>query len=1205
MRSFGPLALIAFALVTLLCSPAQADNTIQVALDFAAPTLHEAQGTTQLQSPECTALGQPGHPLLPAREAVILLPPGEEITSVKITTEGGEVLSNIAPLGHAQEPRPISLGPGAPTEASADIYGSAESYPAEAAELVTVQRAWGHSLAFFRVTPFAYRPADGKLAWFARVNLEVETAAAASGEVAGALLRRDPYALERIDELVLNPGDLSRYGAIDAVQIGQQRVEPGYYPYVIVTTDAFADAFEPLAAMQSSRGLRARIMTTSEINALYSGDDLQMRIRNFIIDAYENWGTLYVLLGGDYDVVPIRPLYVNAGGTVDNFPGDCYYEGLDGTWNDDNDNRWGEHGEYDLIGEVAVGRASISNTTELGRWMHKNALYTEAPVVSEVKKALFIGESLDSSTWGGDSMDEVKDYASTHGYTTSGYPGDYTKQTLYERSGYWSKYDVIDLFNAGHATSHHLGHSNTTYNMKMENPDVALMTADGVTHTYCFISSQGCISNNFDNPSTDSISEAFLYHEYGAAAYLGNTRYGWYSPGSTGGPSQHFDRQLVDALYNEGIHTVGWMNVDSKTDCIWMLSDWMLWCHYELCLLGDPAMPQWVDVYDPLTLEHSGTYLMGTGVYEVTVRAGGAPVADANVTVYGDDPAIWATATTNASGVAVLDPGDPQPSTLTLKVVKANHLPITDQVDVIPPSGPFLVYHDVAIHDEGNQNGLLDYGETAGLAVFLENVGVEAATDVTGTLATSDTYATITLASAGYPDIPAGSIAAGLEDFVLEVDANVPDQHVIGFDIQATGAQGDWDGGFQITAQAPVLYAGSQVISDWGGAGDGDGVVEPGELIGLQIWLNNAGHADAAALTSQLTTASPEITIYDDAGSCDPIAVGDAVLCGSFQFEVSPSCPDPASIPFTLHLMSEGGFATAVDFDLTVGAWFDDAETDRGWTLGLPSDDATTGMWERAEPVGTVYEQHQLQPEYDHTPDPGEACFVTQNGPVGGSAGDADVDGGRTTLLTPVFDLSNATSATISYWRWYTNSWGGSPDNDWWDVDVTADGENWVSLEHTQTTANEWNYFEFTLEEFIPLTGDVQIRFIAADEGDGSLVEAAVDDFSLSAVREFFQETPGEEQALRSGFVSFGRNPNSGSSQIVFQTGQATQVKLELYDISGRRLRSLVNEPVTAGSHPVAFDGRDDAGHPIASGVYYLRLETPEILQVRQMTVLR
>jgi len=1205
MRPRGLLTLMAFALGTMLSVSAQA-NTIQVTLDFSAPTLQEIGGTAQIQSPDCTPLGQPGNPLLPAREAVILLPPGEEIAAVQVSTAGGDVWTNVAPLRHAQTPRPISLGPGPETAANPEIYNSAERFPAEAAELVTVQRAWGHALAFFRVTPFAYRPGAGELAWYGSVTLEVETAPAPqTAPASGALLRRDPHVLQRISEMVLNPADLALYDRVSPTRVGEQRLEPGYYPYVIVTTDTFAEAFEPLAELESSRGLHAYIMTTSEINATYPGDDLQMRIRNFIIDAYENWGTLYVLLGGDYDVVPIRPLYVNAGGTVDNFPGDCYYEGLDGNWNNDGDSRWGEHGEYDLIGEVAVGRASISNAAELNRWMHKNALYTEQPVVSEVKKALFVGEALDSYTWGGDSMDEVKDYATTHGYTTSGYPSDYTKQTLYERTGNWSKYDVINHLNAGHASSHHLGHSNTTYNMKMENPDVVLLTADGVTHTYCFISSQGCIANNFDNHSTDSISEVFFYHEYGAAAYLGNTRYGWYSPGSTAGPSQHFDRQFVDALYNESIHTVGWMNVDSKADCVWMLDDYMLWCHYELCLLGDPAMPQWADVHGALTVEHTGTYLMGSGGYPVTVRSNGSPVAGASVTLYSPDLQIWATGTTNANGVAVIDPGDPQPMTLSLKAVKADYLPVTDQVEVIPPAGPFLVYHSVTIHDEGDQDGQLDYGETAGLEVFLENIGIETANEVTAMLATADAYTTLTLATGAYPDIPAGGIAAGREDFRVQVAVDVPDQHVIDFDIQAVAAEGQWDASFQITAQAPVLAAGSQVINDWGGSGNGDGGADPGERFLLQLWLGNEGHADVGPLAAQLSCLSPEITIHDDAGSCSGVAVGAAALCGSFEVEVSENCPDPATIPFTLQLEGSGGYTAVVDFDLTVGAWFDDAEIDRGWTLGVPGDDATTGMWERAEPIGTVYSGHELQPEYDHTPNPGEACFVTQNGPIGGSAGDADVDGGRTTLLSPVFDLSDASSATIGYWRWYTNSWGGSPDNDWWDVDVTADGENWVSLEHTMTTANEWNYYEFNLEEYITLSDRVQIRFIAADEGDGSLVEAAVDDFSLNVVRESFQGTETEEPALGRGFVSFGGNPSGGLTQIVFQTAQPTHVKLELYDVAGRRLRSLVNERVAAGLHPIVFDGRDDTGHPVSSGVYYLRLETAEIMQVRQMTVLR
>jgi flagellar hook assembly protein FlgD len=69
--------------------------------------------------------------------------------------------------------------------------------------------------------------------------------------------------------------------------------------------------------------------------------------------------------------------------------------------------------------------------------------------------------------------------------------------------------------------------------------------------------------------------------------------------------------------------------------------------------------------------------------------------------------------------------------------------------------------------------------------------------------------------------------------------------------------------------------------------------------------------------------------------------------------------------------------------------------------------------------------------------------------------------------------------------------------------------------------------------------------------------------------------------------------------------GQPTETKLELYDISGRCVRTLVNEQVTAGVHPVLFDGKDRSGQTLPSGIYFLRFETPEVLNVRQVTLLR
>jgi hypothetical protein len=181
----------------------------------------------------------------------------------------------------------------------------------------------------------------------------------------------------------------------------------------------------------------------------------------------------------------------------------------------------------------------------------------------------------------------------------------------------------------------------------------------------------------------------------------------------------------------------------------------------------------------------------------------------------------------------------------------------------------------------------------------------------------------------------------------------------------------------------------------------------------------------------------------------------------------------------------------------------DDFEEELDWTAGLPGDDATSGIWIRGEPNGTSVGGVVVQPDEDHTPD-GTQAFVTGNAPfTGNNAGEDDVDDGRTTLLSPVWDLSYVSNPVLSYWRWYSNDVGDNPGSDVWEVEVSSDGEYWVALEYTSQSSGAWIQKQFKLSKFVDVSGDVQARFVASDEGDGSLVEAAVDDVVILAVVAF------------------------------------------------------------------------------------------------------
>lgn len=176
--------------------------------------------------------------------------------------------------------------------------------------------------------------------------------------------------------------------------------------------------------------------------------------------------------------------------------------------------------------------------------------------------------------------------------------------------------------------------------------------------------------------------------------------------------------------------------------------------------------------------------------------------------------------------------------------------------------------------------------------------------------------------------------------------------------------------------------------------------------------------------------------------------------------------------------------------------WFLDIETDDGWSVGAPSDTAFSGVWERADPVGTAY-----QPSEDHSPDPSSLAWITGQGVVGGADGANDVDGGETTLFSPTFDLKGIHLPTVGYWRWYSTS----QDEDLFVVDMSDDGgETWINIDTAGPTGSQcsggWMFHEVVVEDFFPRNSSVQLRFVASDTGGGSYVEAAIDDVTISSL---------------------------------------------------------------------------------------------------------
>ncbi|MFM7054992.1 MAG: T9SS type A sorting domain-containing protein [Bacteroidota bacterium] len=290
--------------------------------------------------------------------------------------------------------------------------------------------------------------------------------------------------------------------------------------------------------------------------------------------------------------------------------------------------------------------------------------------------------------------------------------------------------------------------------------------------------------------------------------------------------------------------------------------------------------------------------------------------------------------------------------------------------------------------------------------------------------------------------------------------------------------------------------------------------------------------------------------------------------CGTLT-NITPQGADASNPNIPYYIMVGYDLLLQEDFDVFAGSW----------TTGLPSDDATTGEWAIEIPVPSYVGTAVVQPGDQNTVG-GQFCAITGNasGPTAG-AGENDVDGGKTTLLSPVYDLSNYTNPAFSYYRWYTNDQGATPGTDFWQVAITNDGVNYVDVENINVADHSWRRFAFRVQDYVSPTSTVSLRFIAEDANAGSLIEAGVDDLIL------WDEVStgiGEQSSV----TVFSAYPNPANDFVQLNIGIVNdmQAKLILTDASGKVV-SVLEDQFSAGNNQVELPVRQ-----LAAGLYQVSL---------------
>lgn len=240
---------------------------------------------------------------------------------------------------------------------------------------------------------------------------------------------------------------------------------------------------------------------------------------------------------------------------------------------------------------------------------------------------------------------------------------------------------------ADHSGPDFMGTGYVNHGIGLGNSDMDALTNENKQGIFY---SMGCDPAAYD--TSNCIGEHFVRNSNGGgAAFVGNSRYGWYYQGQYNSLSMGYDVEFFESIFQDNFYKLGAAFSDHKDDEVGS-SSVSKYCYTELTLLGDPEMPIWKENPLSMTATYPTQVPLGSSSFPVTVSSSGSPVSQAYVCLWKESD-VYKTGTTNSAGQVTFTLSPTSTGTMYVTVTKQNYLPFEGQTMVLdgtnsPPLKP-------------------------------------------------------------------------------------------------------------------------------------------------------------------------------------------------------------------------------------------------------------------------------------------------------------------------------------------------------------------------------------------------------------------------------------------------------------------------------------------------------------------------------------
>ncbi|MBP8704499.1 MAG: T9SS type A sorting domain-containing protein [Candidatus Cloacimonas sp.] len=1094
----------------------------------------------------------------------------------------------------------------------ADFYQSGESYPAEIAYLTEPFILRDYRGITVRFQPFIYYPATQTLRVYTKLNISVY---AQGTDLTNALLNPKTsysrYFESTYQNMFLN-FSAAKYPSLD---------EEGRI--LVIKHSMFDATIQPWVDWKRQLGFTVDVVDVTQAGSTAAN------IKTYIQNQYDlNNGLMFVQLVGDAPQIPT--LTYSGGGS------DPSYALLAG-----NDNY------YDIF----VGRFSAQTVAELETQVARSIYYERdiAPGATWLEKAIGIASAEGGSGQGdmGESdithINNIRTDLLNYGYTTV--------DQIYDPGA--TAAQVSNSVNQGRGFINYCGHGADTYwvTTNFNNNNANALTND---YMLPLIVSVACVNGNF--VSQTCFAEAWMRSvnettnaPAGAITFWGSTINQSWAPPMRG------QDEVTDLLVGNLKYRVGGLLFNGAHKIIEVYGSQGLADARTWTIFGDASLMVRTKNPQVITATFNPVLFLGMSSFAVQTIPGGRITLTNNGIIYGKGIA-------DATGNCVinLDIIPDLPMDMTLTISAFDYQTYIQTIQVLPSSGPYLVVEETTFSDV-NDN-IFTTGETVFLDMNLSNIGSETATSVSVTLSTNDSYVTLLNPTLTIGDIDSGNVSS-TGTFQIQLSNSIPDEHTVNLHIFIATSDGEtFENNCSFIAYAPAITWGPLQIND--SLGNNNGRIDAGENVTITFNVTNSGHCDAADISTTLIVNGVSHLITPIISTIENLPVSQT---GQMIYNVTFSSQIPMGTSVQLTAMTMfGEYLSVHTYTIVVGIVMENFDfgfsnfpwvfEGGNWTI---SPDSFNGSMAAKSPFINNNSSTSISITYQ-CPQAGEISFWKKvssepscdflkfyiNGILKFQWSGTDDFWSQVTY--PVSPGTN-----VFKWEYVKNngSYQGS-DCAWLDDIIFPSTGEQIGIPVFVIDMEDINFGEVIVNTIVSQTvticncGTASMLGTIATESPFSLGEPSMPAYYLEYIipvgESFtfnvnFQPLQNsvytgtliinsdDPNALVNTIPLYGTgqpvanddpvavlvtslkgcypNPFNPTTTISFSIKEKAPVELVIYNILGQKVRTLVNQPLEPGEHSIVWNGTDNKGRSVASGIYFYRMKAGNYSETKKMVL--